>query len=126
MLDDTLAQRQAEEIRSRGRSASAAKEERGMENNHKPISLALLFVSLAALAGMVFGGMWFADRGLPILLPAVLLGLLGVLDIVWACHARSARRLAILDAYAEREIARSRYQQDSRHKGPGEGWQSTW
>jgi hypothetical protein len=93
----------------------AAVEEGGVEDNqvgnHKLISLTLLAVSaLAALAGVVFGRLWLEHGGgaWPLLLPAVLFALIGVLDIAWACHARTTRRLAVLDAYAEREIARSR------------------
>jgi hypothetical protein len=102
-------------LRTRRTSASAAGMDEGRRDdnqvgNHKLVSLTLLAVSLVAvLAGVVFGRLWLGHggRGWPVLLPAALFALIGVLDIVWACHARTARRLAVLDAYAEREIARS-------------------
>jgi lysophospholipase L1-like esterase len=62
----------------------------------------------AGIAGEVWlrpaeGGNWQA------LLPAALLALAAVLGIVWLARARAARRWnAAVDAYAEREIARSR------------------
>jgi hypothetical protein len=76
----------------------------------RSISLTLLAVSVAAFVGAVFSGIWLRDVGShwTVLLLVALLALIGVLDIVWAFHARNARRLALLDAYAEREIARSR------------------
>jgi hypothetical protein len=76
-----------------------------------PISLAWLAgASVAALVGAVVSTLWLwqAGRGWPALLPDAIIALLGVLGIVWASRARTARRLAVLDAYAEREIARSR------------------
>jgi uncharacterized RmlC-like cupin family protein len=110
---------------SRWRSA-AGTQERGMENNqvdhHKPVSLTLLAVSWMALFGAVCGALWLwqAGQGWPSLLLAAIVALVGVFDIVWACHARSARRLAVLDAYAEREITRSSYRQDFRqHRDVG-------
>jgi uncharacterized RmlC-like cupin family protein len=75
----------------------------------KTISLALLAVSVTAFVGAVLSGIWFREGGgdgTALVLIAIL-ALIGVLDIAWAVHARTTRRLALLDAYAEREIARS-------------------
>jgi uncharacterized RmlC-like cupin family protein len=102
--------------RSRGDSASAAGVEEGRRKNnqvnrHQLISLALLAVSaVAALVGGVFGELWLshAVRGWPVIMLAAILAVVAVLDLVWARHARTARRLAVLDAYAQREIARGR------------------
>jgi uncharacterized RmlC-like cupin family protein len=78
-------------------------------NRTRSISLILLAVSVVAFVGTVVSETWFWDvrRHWLALLPLVLLAVLGVLDLVWALHAHTARRLAVLDAYAEREIARS-------------------
>jgi len=76
----------------------------------KLISLTLLAVSVAAFAGAIVSEIWLRNVGRVwlTLLPVSILALIGLIDIVWAFHARTARRLALLDAYAEREIARSR------------------
>jgi uncharacterized RmlC-like cupin family protein len=84
------------------------------------ISLTLLAVSaLAVVAGAVVGARWLrhAEPGWDVLLSTGTLALIGVLDIVWALHLRGARRLAVLDAYAEKEIARSRHDQDRKPLG---------
>jgi len=75
--------------------------------------------SIAAVIGVVFGALWprHLVRAWLVLLPPALLVLIGVLDIVWTRHARTARHLAVLDTYAEREIARLRPRQDS-YPGP--------
>jgi uncharacterized RmlC-like cupin family protein len=102
------------------RSAAARTEEDRTENNQagRPSLawVALLAVwALGVLLGAVFGDLWLwhAGRGWPVLLSAVLLALVGVLGILWAYRARTVRRLAVLNAYAQREIARSRSRQDS-------------
>jgi uncharacterized RmlC-like cupin family protein len=72
------------------------------------ISVTLLAMSVVVFVGAVVSGVWLLKGGrdgMALLLIAVL-ALIGVIDIVWAFHARSARRFAILDAYAEREIER--------------------
>ena len=94
-------------------SASRPRTEEGSRENiqrdrTKSISVTLLAVSVAVFVGAVFSGIWLwqgGRDGLAFLLVTIL-ALIGVVDIVWAFHARSARRLAVLDAYAEREIAR--------------------
>jgi len=84
-----------------------------MEKNEighdKPISLIGPTAILGA-SGAVGLWLWLAQGvSLQVLLaPAVLL-LAAALIIVWQSRARAARRLrAVVDAYADREIARSR------------------
>jgi hypothetical protein len=78
-------------------------------DQHKSISWALLAVSLAALAGAIVGDVWLwqAGRGWLVLLPVAILALVATIDVLWVRRAWTVRRLAVLDAYAEREIARS-------------------
>jgi hypothetical protein len=98
---------------------------RPLAPRHGSISLTFLAVSLAALAGALVAvrWLWQPGRGLPgLLLPVVILALIGVLDRVWAFHARTTRYRAVLDAYADREIARSRCRQDGYHTRWGEPW----
>jgi hypothetical protein len=57
-------------------------------------------------------GPWFplADgRGWYVLLAAAVVALIALLRFIWLHRARSTRRKAALDAYAEREIARDRH-----------------
>jgi uncharacterized RmlC-like cupin family protein len=72
------------------------------------ISLTLLVASAVAFVGAIVGEVWFGGvrRESLALLTFVLLALIGVADIFWAFHARTVRRHALFDAYAEREIAR--------------------
>jgi uncharacterized RmlC-like cupin family protein len=60
---------------------------------------------VAAFGGFGLGS---AGYGWESFLVPVVLALLALLAILWQGQARSARRLALLDAYAEREIARAR------------------
>jgi uncharacterized RmlC-like cupin family protein len=73
------------------------------------ISLTLLAVSVAAFVAAVVcaNWLWNLGNGWLALVPVASLALLGMIDIAWAFHSRIKRRLAVLDAYAEREIARS-------------------
>jgi hypothetical protein len=72
-------------------------------------SLFFLAALPAALVGVV-GELWLAPpaRRVLVLVPVVALALVGAVANIWAGHARTTRHLAILDAYAEREIVRSR------------------
>jgi uncharacterized RmlC-like cupin family protein len=81
--------------------------EKTRRDRTKSISLTLLAVSAVALVGSAVSGIWLWDAGRDgtALLVIAILALIGVLDILWAFRTRSARRLAVLDAYAEREIA---------------------
>jgi uncharacterized RmlC-like cupin family protein len=105
-------------------SPSGTEESRGEHtptDRTKTISLTLLAVSFVAFVAAVFSGVWLWEGGhdeLALLLTAIL-ALLGVLDMVWAFHARTVRRLALLDAYAEREIARAHEQARSASEGKG-------
>jgi hypothetical protein len=67
--------------------------------------------AVAVLGAGVAGELWLrpAEGGSwQALLPAAILALTAVLGIVWLARARAARRWnAAVDAYAEREIARS-------------------
>jgi uncharacterized RmlC-like cupin family protein len=81
------------------------------DRRRKPRSLVgLATTSVGAVAVAGLGGLWLriVGQGWPPLLAAAILALMAVLGIVWQDRARGARRLAVLDAYAEREIARSR------------------
>jgi hypothetical protein len=87
-----------------------------------PRSVALRLLALSSLAVLVAAasgalGLWWAGRSWPVLVPAAALALVGALDLAWARHARAAHRLAVLDAYAEREIARSRHRQGRERHG---------
>jgi hypothetical protein len=83
-----------------------------MENNwigRTPLSLIWPAAFLVA-AGAVGSWLWLArGDGLQVLLAGTALAVLVVLGPVWRWRARSARRWnAVVDAYAEREIARLR------------------
>jgi uncharacterized RmlC-like cupin family protein len=101
----------------RSRRSAAARTEEDRRVNRQVGRQALVWVTLLAvsavgvLLGAVFGDrwLWHAGQGWPVLVSAVLVALVGGLGALWAWHARTARRLAILNAYADREIARSRY-----------------
>jgi CheY-like chemotaxis protein len=89
-----------------------------MENNwtthRRQISLTwpTTFSVAAVLAAGVFGGLWLwsaGGRAWPALLPAAVLAVTAVLGTVGLSRARATRRLkALVDAYAEREIARGK------------------
>ena len=78
--------------------------------------LALLWPSSICLAmvcaAVPFAGLWtpaVAGNGWQVFLPAVLLAATGILGLFASVRSRAARRLKlVLDAYAEREIARER------------------
>jgi uncharacterized RmlC-like cupin family protein len=93
-------------------SPAGTAEDRGQISLSDPtrsISLALLAVSVVAFVAAVLSEIWLFDVGRDglALVPIVSLAFIGVLDIVWAFHVRAVRHLAVLDAYADREIARS-------------------
>jgi hypothetical protein len=73
----------------------------------------------AALVAASCGILWLLSAAGPasqLLLAAAILTPLAVLGFVWLIRLRSTRRLsAILDIYAEREIARSRRLPAQRH-----------
>jgi uncharacterized RmlC-like cupin family protein len=75
----------------------------------KSISVALLAASVAMFVGAVFSvsRLWNAGNDWMAVLLVTILALVGLMDVVWAVHVRTARHSALLDAYAEREIARS-------------------
>jgi hypothetical protein len=83
-----------------------------MENNwigRTPLSL-IWTAAFLATAGAVGLWLWLArGDGLQVLLAGTALAVLVVLGPVWRWRARSERRWnAVVDAYAEREIARLR------------------
>src|SRR5262249_62059163 len=67
--------------------------------------------AVAVLGAGVAGGVWLrraGDGSWQALLPAAVLALAAALGLVWLARVRAARRWnAAVDAYAEREIARS-------------------
>jgi hypothetical protein len=74
---------------------------------HRSISLTLLAGSaVVGLAGALLGApwLWEAERGWPVLLPAAVIALIGVLDIVWACRARAARYPALVTDHSREPL----------------------
>jgi len=87
-----------------------------MENKwcvqRRPMIWAVSLCIAAAFFPLIFGGLRLRPtgvRGWQALLPAVVVALTVLLGLVWQNRFRAARRWkAVLDAYAEREIARDR------------------
>jgi uncharacterized RmlC-like cupin family protein len=84
---------------------------------------ALPLFGLAAVVGAVLGGhgLGLAGHGWQALLAAAILALAAVLGVVWQDRARTTRRLAALDAWAEREINRSRSDSTRTRSWSGDG-----
>jgi hypothetical protein len=78
----------------------------------RPVIWAVSFCIAAILFTVVFGGLRLRPtgfRGWQTLLPAGVVALTVLLGFVWQYRVRTARRWkAVLDSYAEREIARAR------------------
>jgi hypothetical protein len=93
-----------------GAGTQKSRETNTRRDRVESVSLTLLALSVAVFVGAVISGswLWSVRNDWLALLPVATLALLGMIDVVWVFHARTARRLAVLDAYAEREIARSR------------------
>ena len=84
----------------------------GNEDGKTPMSrIWLAAVAVVGLGVVAIDGLWVwsAARFWQVLLQVAILALLAVLGIGWARRSRAIRRLAVLDAYAEREINRSRH-----------------
>jgi hypothetical protein len=90
-----------------------------MENKRceqqRPVIWAVSFCIVATLSPAVFGGLRSRPTGVEgwqALLPAGVVALTVLLGLVWQHRVSAARRWkAVLDAYAEREIARDRRRQ---------------
>jgi Flp pilus assembly protein TadB len=82
---------------------------------------AAAYTAVVLGAGVVTAG-WFrpaADEGWQMLVAAAVFAVAAVLGFVWLVRARAARRLqAVMDAYADREIARAGRRQALKRRMP--------